>query len=54
MNGGKMHLNAALIAGLLALSGAAQADNVRLHGALVAEPCVIAPGTKACGWTLAR
>ncbi|WP_262377365.1 fimbrial protein [Pseudomonas sp. WS 5411] len=26
------------------LSQAAQAENVRLHGALVAEPCVIAPG----------
>ncbi|MFI8415325.1 fimbrial protein [Serratia sp. NPDC078593] len=32
------------MAGLLALSGVVQADNVRLHGALVAEPCVIAPG----------
>lgn len=45
MNGRKMHL--ILIAGLLALSGAAQADNVRLHGALVAEPCVIAPGDES-------
>nr|WP_258090249.1 fimbrial protein [Serratia liquefaciens] len=25
----------------------AQADNVRLHGALVAEPCVIAPGDES-------
>ena len=44
MNGHPRFLNTALIAGLLALSCAAQADNVRLHGALVAEPCVIAPG----------
>jgi len=44
MNGHSRFLNTALIAGLLALSCAAQADNVRLHGALVAEPCVIAPG----------
>ena len=36
--------HAALIAGALASSCPAQADNVRLHGALVAEPCVIAPG----------
>lgn len=47
MNGRKMHFNAALTAGLLALSGMAQADNVRLHGALVAEPCVIAPGDES-------
>lgn len=44
MNGHPRFLNMALIAGLLALSCAVQADNVRLHGALVAEPCVIAPG----------
>ncbi|CAI0921609.1 MULTISPECIES: fimbrial protein [Serratia] len=44
MNGHPRFLNTVLIAGLLALSCAAQADNVRLHGALVAEPCVIAPG----------
>lgn len=44
MNGRKMYLNAVLSAGLLVFSCAVQADNVRLHGALVAEPCVIAPG----------
>lgn len=44
MNERKMHFNAALIVGLLAFSCAAQAANVRLHGTLVAEPCVIAPG----------
>lgn len=35
------------IALLMAFSGAVQADNVRLHGALVAEPCVIAPGDES-------
>ena len=35
------------IALLMAVSGAVQADNVRLHGALVAEPCVIAPGDES-------
>lgn len=44
MNGCGQQLNAVLIAGVLAFSGQVQADNVRLHGALVAEPCVIAPG----------
>lgn len=44
MNGCWLQLNAVLIAGVLAFSGQVQADNVRLHGALVAEPCVIAPG----------
>lgn len=38
---------AAPIALLMAVSGAVQADNVRLHGALVAEPCVIAPGDES-------
>nr|WP_261445293.1 fimbrial protein [Serratia fonticola] len=42
-----MHFNVALIAGLLACSCATQAANVRLHGALVAEPCVIAPGDES-------
>lgn len=54
MNGCGQHLNAVLIAGVLAFSGQVQADNVRLHGALVAEPCVIAPGTRTYGWILAR
>jgi len=35
------------IALLIAVSGAVQAVNVRLHGALVAEPCVIAPGDES-------
>ncbi|MFQ0830776.1 fimbrial protein [Serratia fonticola] len=30
----------------MAVSGTVQAYNVRLHGALVAEPCVIAPGNE--------
>ncbi|HHK8152451.1 TPA: fimbrial protein [Serratia marcescens] len=44
MIGGGACFHAVLIAGVLAFSSVAQADNVRLHGALVAEPCVIAPG----------
>nr|WP_235784830.1 fimbrial protein [Serratia fonticola] len=32
---------------MLTQSQMAQADNVRLHGALVAEPCVIAPGDES-------
>ena len=33
-----------VLALVLLLNPPAQADNVRLHGVLVAEPCVIAPG----------
>ncbi|EGS1685947.1 type 1 fimbrial protein [Enterobacter cloacae] len=44
MSGFRACFHAALIAGSLAFSCVAQADNVHLHGALVAEPCVIAPG----------
>ncbi|ENZ3708440.1 fimbrial protein [Serratia rubidaea] len=44
MSGFGACFHAALIAGVLAFSCLAQADNVRLYGALVAEPCVIAPG----------
>ena len=44
MNGCNRHFYAVFTAGLLVLSSQVQADNVRLHGALVAEPCVIAPG----------
>lgn len=47
MNGLKGLIYAAPFAVLLALSCTAQADNVRLHGALVAEPCVIAPGDES-------
>ena len=32
---------------VLMLNQTAQAENVRLHGALVAEPCVIAPGSES-------
>jgi len=42
MNPRKSYLHALPLA--LMLSQTAQAENVRLHGALVAEPCVIAPG----------
>lgn len=42
MNTRKSYLHALPLA--LMLSHTAQAENVRLHGALVAEPCVIAPG----------
>ncbi|CRY55654.1 exported pilin protein [Yersinia intermedia] len=47
MNRYQTHFNATLIAGLMVFSCAAQADNVRLHGALVAEPCVISPGDES-------
>lgn len=47
MNRNGCRLYATLLAGALTFSGAAQADNVRLHGALVAEPCVIAPGDES-------
>ncbi|OOV89396.1 MULTISPECIES: fimbrial protein [unclassified Pseudomonas] len=40
----KMRLSAIPLALMLAHSLTAQAENVRLHGALVAEPCVIVPG----------
>lgn len=43
----KALIYAAPIALLMAFSGMVQADNVRLHGALVAEPCVIAPGDES-------
>lgn len=42
MNRRKRYLYALPLA--LMLNKTAQAENVRLHGALVAEPCVIAPG----------
>ena len=42
-----MTLHALPLALMLTYSLAAQADNVRLHGALVAEPCVIAPGDES-------
>lgn len=47
MNGHKKLFNVVLIAGLMTLSGVTEADNVRLHGALIAEPCVIAPGDES-------
>ncbi|CAI1244613.1 TPA: fimbrial protein [Serratia fonticola] len=47
MNGRNVLIYAAPIALLMAVSGTVQADNVRLHGALVAEPCVIAPGDES-------
>jgi len=45
MNWRNRHLYALGLA--LLLNPLAQADNVRLHGALVAEPCVIAPGDES-------
>jgi type 1 fimbria pilin len=44
MNGRMMLLTPILLALIAPLSLAAQTYNVRLHGALVAEPCVIPPG----------
>lgn len=44
MNSRVMQLTPILLALIAPLSQAAQNDNVRLHGALVAEPCVIPPG----------
>lgn len=44
MNGRIMQLTSILLALIAPLSQAAQPYNVRLHGALVAEPCVIPPG----------
>mgnify|MGYP000305902892 CR=1 FL=1 len=43
----KALIYAAPIALLMVFSGMVQADNVRLHGALVAEPCVIAQGDES-------
>lgn len=45
MSSRNRYLFALLLA--LMLNETAQAENVRLHGALVAEPCVIAPGAES-------
>ncbi|WP_332768600.1 fimbrial protein [Pseudomonas koreensis] len=44
MNQRKKHLYSLALMLMLMLNQTAQAENVRLYGALVAEPCVIAPG----------
>lgn len=44
MNGRMVMLTLIVLALIAPLSPLAQAYNVRLHGALVAEPCVIPPG----------
>lgn len=47
MNWRKGLIFALPITSLLVFSSMAQAYNVRLHGALVAEPCIIAPGDES-------